>query len=418
MKNATQQLEAIFDLSKAIVGALDVEDVCSRIVKRTSDILGVDKVSIMKLDENDKTLKIIASCGLPKKLAEGVCVKIGQGISGNVFKSSRPVLIKDISAKGGQPNKRYKSRSLMSAPVTCFPLKVKGKPVGVINVTDKKNNRAFTKEDLALLTAIANQTAGYLYLCELAESAKRTEHIRREFELARSIQQSLLPKKAPRLDGVDIAGACVTADKVGGDYFDFLLGGARPPAVVVADISGHSVGAAMTMSAFRNAVRSNTSTSMFSPSIAVERLNTNLYEDLLAAEQFISLVYLQILTSGSARYIKYTTAGHYAPLILKGESFMSHSTDDLLLGIERFEDYHDKKVEMKKGDIVVLYTDGLIEASSASGSRYGIERLRSFIKKNRDRSASELVDGVNRDMSLFLKKMPLRDDATLVVMKF
>jgi len=418
MKNLSQQLNAIYDLSKAIVGAQGIEDVCSRIVKRTSDILGVEKVSIMKLDRADNTLKIVASCGLPKKTAEGVRVKIGEGISGTVFKSSRPVLIRDISEKGFVPKKRYKSRSFMSAPVTCLPMKVKGKAVGVINVTDKKNKRSFTADDMNLLNAIANQTAAYLYICDLAETERKAEMLNREMELARSIQQKLLPTKVPKIEGVDMCGVCITAEKVGGDYFDFLTGGARTPTVVVADISGHSIGAAMTMGAFRSAVRSGAFASMFSPSIAVEGLNAILYEDLSSAEQFISMVYLQIFSLGDKRVVKYTTAGHYPPLVLKGNGFISHSTDDVLIGIEKFADFHDKKMEMDKGDIVVLYTDGLIDAISPSNKRYGVERLKTAVKNNRNLGAAILVETVKDDLKRFVGKVSLRDDVTLVVLKF
>ncbi len=419
MKNDTKHLSVLHDLSRAIVGASRMEDVCQRILAHTAKLMNVSKASIMKFDRNDGTLKIVASCGLPKNVAAEARVKVGHGISGRVFKSRKPVLIKDIRSAGFEARKRYKSRSLMSAPVTCFSMKVAGKPVGVINVTDKKGGRPFTPADMQLLNTIANQTAAYIHLCDLSEEARSAEHIRRELELARSIQQKLLPQRLPTVKGFDIAGACLTAEHVGGDYFDVLVGGARPTSVVVADVAGHSISAAMMMSAFRSALRSDTPAVFYSPAIIAERLNAILYDDLIAAEQFISMVYLQILhgRGGPASVVKYTTAGHYPPLILQGGGFISHSTEDVLLGVESYPEYHDRRVDVSKGDVIALYTDGLIEASDIRGKRFGLDRLKALIKEHRHSPSERIISAITSEVKKFSGKKPLPDDVTVVIVK-
>jgi sigma-B regulation protein RsbU (phosphoserine phosphatase) len=364
----------------------------------------------MKFFPEDGLLKIIAAKGLPKDVMTTAKVKVGEGISGKVFKSAKPILIKNIKTTGFETKKRYRSGSLMSAPVRCFAMKVGKKPVGVINVTDRKGGRPFTAEDLRLLTTIANQTAAYLHLCDMADEAKRSQIVRRELELAREIQQRLLPQKMPKIGGYDVFGKCLTADKVGGDYFDFIIGGARPPSVVVADVAGHSVGAAITMSSFRSAIRSDNASSVFSPSMMAERLNTILYDDLVAAEQFISMVYLQLMPG----VIKYTTAGHHPPVVFSGNGFINHSTEDVLLGVERYADFHDKRIELKKGDVVVLYTDGLIETKDASGRRFGQERLKEIVRAARGSSAKAVAESLCDAVTGFSGKRGLSDDVTVV----
>lgn len=410
MKNQNNELAVLHDLSKEIVGALSVEDVCKRILAKTVKTLKVSKASIMKLDSSTKELRIIASIGIPKDIVNSVSVKVGEGISGRVFKSVKPVLIQDIGATGYKRRKRYKTRSLMSAPVTSFPMQVRKLPIGVINVTDKKGKGGFTKDDLSLLTTVANQTAAYLYLCDLIEESKKTEMLKREIDLARSIQQNLLPKRVPHIEGFDIAGKCVTAEHVGGDYFDFLVGGARPPSVVVADVSGHSVGAALTMSAFRSAVRTEGSPAFMSPAIVAERLNAILYDDLCAAEQFISMVYLQILPGREATSIKYTTAGHHPPLILRGHSFTNHATEDTLLGVERFTEYHDRRVDVQSGDLILLYTDGLLAA-------IGFDKVKNFVRTHQGLSAQKIVEGLCNEAKRQSRNKPPSDDITVVVIK-
>lgn len=413
MAGESKQLLALYDLSREIVGISSMEEVCQKILDKTVSMLKVSRASIMKLDAQEGVLRIVAAKGLPKDIISSSLVKVGEGISGSVFKTGKPVLIKDIRASGFTARKRYKTKSLMSAPVTCFPLHVGGTPIGVINVTDRKDGRSFAEDDLKLLNTIANQTAAYLHLCNLAEESKRTEYVRREIELARSIQQKLLPKRLPKVAGFDIAGRCITAESVGGDYYDVLTGGIRPPSVVIADVAGHSVSAAMMMSAFRSALKSENSTALFSPSLAVERLNTLLYDDLSMAEQFISMIFLQL----SGNVCKYTTAGHHPPLIFQHGGFINHSTEDSLLGVDRFAEYHEKKVELQKGDIIVMYTDGLIEAVKSTGRHFDVKEIRHFIKANKASSAEEMVGGLCRQAIDPCKGRALRDDVTIVVIK-
>ena len=414
----TKELSVVHELSKAVIGVHKPDEVYQKALKIVADVFGVAKASIMKLDPEDRELKIVASIGLPSEVAQSARVKVGEGISGSVFKSNKPVLIKNIKSSSFAPRKRYKSRSLMSAPVTCFAMKVGGRPVGVINVTDRKNGRAFTPSDLKLLTTIANQTAAFIHLCDLAEVAARAEKLRNELELARNIQQRLLPRKAPRIEGLDIAGKCMTAERVGGDYFDVIYGGARPLSIIVADVAGHSVSAAMMMSALRSAVHAAGGSSIFSPAIATERLNKIIFDDLTGAERFISLCYAQIVRSVSdGCTLKYTTAGHYPPLVFSNGAFSGEASNDPLLGIEEKAVFHERRVELQNKDVVVFFTDGLLEAKNRKGEAFGLLRLKNFIKNSRNFPAEEMVGLLCDEVRNFTGRTDLVDDVTVVIVK-
>ncbi len=414
MKDEKKHLSVLYDLSAAIVSASRMEDVCKKILDKVALLLNVNKASIMKFDKGERVLKIIAAKGLPKDVISEARVKAGQGISGHVFKSKKPVLIKDIRSTKFKSRTSYTTRSLMSAPVRSFPMKVQGKAIGVINVTDRKGKGSFTKSDMNLLTTIANQTAAYLHLCDLHEEASRVEHLKRELEIARGIQQSLLPRHIPKSHYFDIYGTCIMAERVGGDYFDILSGGARPLSIVVADVAGHSISAAMMMSAFRSALKAGGSAAIFSPAIAAERLNAILYDDLVAAEQFISMVYMQFV---SDKIVKYTTAGHHPPMILRGDSFTGNSTEDILLGVQKFAEYHERRIDLQKKDLIAVFTDGLVSAPNASGRRFGSERLKESLKRHRHLTSHEMVNAICNEVKAFAGKKALDDDVTLVIVK-
>lgn len=412
-------LRALYEISQATMVAGSVADIFDNILDRAMEIVGVEKASIMRFDPSDSTLKILAARGVPKKVMESARVRVGEGISGKVFATEKALLVKDVkTTPDALRQKRYKSRSLISAPVGCFPLKIRGRSVGVINMTDKKNRKDFTPADLQLLTTIAAQAAAYVHIYDLINDLKESERMRQEIEIAREIQAALLPHQIPKLRGLDVAGRCLMAERLGGDYYDILSSGWSPPAFVVADVSGHDIGAALLISAFRSALRSEVGIPILPPSAVLRRMNRALYADLVKAEQFISMFYLQYIHS--SRTIRYASAGHnpaflYSP---RRKSFKSLVTEGPLIGVERGEHFFEEKCSVARGDVVVMYTDGLVEAKGGGGKSFGMERLKKAIAKHAAKVPSGIVDGLCEDVKKFAGASPVKDDITLVVLKF
>jgi len=412
-------LKSLYELSQATMSSETITEVFENILAKAMKIMGVEKASIMRFDPIDSSLKIIAAKGIPKKVMESVRVRIGEGISGKVFKTERPILVRDIKTRSDAlRQKRYKSKSLISAPVGCFPLKVRGRAVGVINMTDKKNGKPFTPADLELLTTIAAQAAAYVHMFDLVNDLKETERMQQELEIAKEIQAALLPNKVPTLRGVSVAGRSLMADRLGGDYFDVLSSGWSPPAFVVADVSGHDIGAALLMSAFRSALRSEVGIPILPPSTVIRRMNKVLYQDLLKAEQFISMFYLQYIHS--TRVVRYSSAGHHPAILYRpsSKSFKELITEGPLIGIEKGEHFYEKKISVKKGDVIVLYTDGVLETEKKGGIRFGMNRFKKVISKNASKSPPVIIDMVCKEVKKFAGDNLIKDDITLLVLKF
>lgn len=416
MRPTDKILPALHRLSHAISRAHSMESVCNEILKTVVSVIPVAKASIMKFDPEEGTLKVVASHGMSSRLAKTVSVLKGEGISGKVFESAKPLLVGDVRTLGRKASKRYRSRSLMVAPVITMPLKMNGAPVGVINVTDKKGRGEFTKEDLELLTTIANHTASYLHLTNLAEQARRTEQIHNEMELARSIQRGLLPEELPKIQHLDIAGVCIPATHVGGDYFDVIQHSFAPPTVVIADVSGHNVGAALLMSAFRSTLRTGIAGFYMGPAQLMSRLHSHLYSDLVRAEQWISCCYVQFFPN--ERQIRFATAGHLPPILYSAQEkkFLPMAEGDTILGVLPDVTFSEERVSLHAGDWVVLCTDGLYEASR-SGRQFGVERIKEIIRRNTSKSAKQMLAAMIASVKKFVAPNPLKDDVTVVVAK-
>lgn len=411
-------MQCLYRMSRAIAAAPGLEAVCDRLLAEAVRVIPVTKASIMKYDPVDKTLRIVAARGIPRAVLHAARVRVGEGISGRVFASSRPLLVKDVrTLTGVRSRRRYRGRSLIAAPVTCVPLRMGTTPVGVINMTDKRDGTPFTPRDLELLTTVANQVASYLHLCDLAAEVATARKTDQELVLAREIQQRLFPARRKRGAGYEMAGACLMSARVGGDYFDYLGGDGMPPALVIADISGHNVAAAITMAGVRSALRAEAASPLSSAAEIVERLNRIVYADLVRAEQFVSLVYLQYHARSS--FVRWCAAGHPAPLHYRAARRMVAllGPGDGLVGLEAEAHFAEQRLAVARGDCIVLYTDGLVGARDAHARAFGLQRLRLLVARLAHGSPATIVRGVMAAVQRHIGSAVLTDDATVAVLK-
>lgn len=403
--------EALHDISAAVARATQLEEIYEIILNEIVALMGVERASIMRLDPKNQVLRIVAAKGMDASVWKSIEIAVGEGVSGKVWQEGKPLLIRKI-----QTNPRYKTHSYMVAPVTAFPMKVGEVPVGLINLTDKKSGRPFTEADLKLLTLISHQVASYMHIYDLVERVKSGEAAKLQLEVAREIQQRLLPRKPPRIPGLDIASQLWTAERVGADYYDFLPTCSESFGFCIADVSGHSVGGALLASAIRSFLRAEINNRK-DPAGLVEAANKTLFSDLSQAEQFISLFFA--LYHPEEKMLRFTNAGHNPPLLVRagGERQEFLVTQDSLLGIDPGLSFHEKRCRLYGGDVLVLYTDGLTEALGMGKERFGLQRVVNVVREKAEKNASELLESLLGVWKEFLGKKPPQDDMTLMVMK-
>ena len=233
-----------------------------------------------------------------------------------------------------------------------------------------------------------------------------------EIAEARAIQEGFLPKEIPQMEGYEIASAWQSARVVGGDYFDVLPFEPETFGLCIADVAGKGLPAALLMSNLQAAVRGLASSTL-SPDDLCVRLNALLCRNM-ASDRFVTLFYAQL--DGVSRRLCYTSAGHNPPFVLHQDG--SHERLDEgggVLGVFATQTFHAGVAELRRGDRVVLYTDGVTEASNAADEEFGEERLLRVLQDNRESSAQELQKNILRAASDFCSGT-WRDDATLLVL--
>jgi sigma-B regulation protein RsbU (phosphoserine phosphatase) len=231
-----------------------------------------------------------------------------------------------------------------------------------------------------------------------------------ELERAREIQQSLLPKSIPQLAGFEVAGAWQPARTVGGDYFDVLRLGEYRLGICIADVVGKGVSAALLMANVQAAVRAFASESE-SPSGLCAKVNGLLCENI-ATGKFVTFLY-GILDSHS-RTFQYCNAGHLYPILSSGGSVRTLKQGGAVLGVFPTWTYEDSTVELKTGDRLFLFTDGITEASGLNGQEFDEASIAAFAKSNNTLSAKELNSRLLVQVTVFCGAQ-FQDDATLLV---
>ena len=298
-------------------------------------------------------------------------------------------------------------------------------PVGVLSVFSRSIVGLFTEQFVELLESLAGQLAqavGIVYEREARDrereqkEAAQLENARvtRDLELAKQIQLSLLPVAPPQLPGVAIACRCVPASHVGGDYYDFFPRGDHVVDIVMADVSGHSVGAALIMVETRSVLRAQMQAARSTGEI-LGVLNTLLFEDLTRAELFITMFCGKF--DAQKGILSYSNAGHTRPLLLRGSGWQELDADGLILGVEYQVEFEEKSIRLEPGDLLFIFTDGIIEAEGAPGEFFGLPRLCELLLGLREESPEAMIDAVLARLGAFCAADPLQDDVSMVVMK-
>jgi sigma-B regulation protein RsbU (phosphoserine phosphatase) len=257
------------------------------------------------------------------------------------------------------------------------------------------------------------------YIQRLVKERVQKERLDRELEIAKDVQERLFPDSAPRMDRMDIAGICLPARIVSGDYYDFLSLGSQELGLAVGDICGKGISAALLMANLQATLRSNV---MNLRSVGtgedktvagvVERLNRQIYS-FTAANKFASFFYA--VYDDARQTLTYCNAGHNPPLYFNGNRVRRLDTGGTVVGIFEDAQYDQETIQMKKGDLFLAYTDGIVECVNEYGEEFGERRLIQLIEDNRHLAAASIKDKIVEQVQSWTFAEEREDDMTLIV---
>ncbi len=416
-----EEVNLLYDLSEELGALFDETRISERVLSRLESILPVGCAGVLVLEE-EGFRPLAMKGGKPScpMGAEGVAhIPADRGILGEVVRTRKPILTSGPDALPEdvrQSETILPTDSVLAVPLLRSANRPEEEVIGAIVLTERSDGNPFKTGDQKLVSAVASQAATAINNARLVEELKDATRMKRDLELAKEIQASLLPERPPVLEGVKLAGRCVTAENVGGDYFDYFVSDDGSVVILLGDVTGHDLGAALLMSTARATVRSSAS-DLGPPEKILDRANRLLFRDLSSSSLLVSFFVARYFPA--ERKLLYANGGHNPPILLRADSSSIETLDaeGLILGVEEDVRFEAGRRDLAPGDVVLFYTDGLTEGRSRSGEPIGEERVEKLLMQSRRRSAQEICDRLYSFAVSHMGGARQKDDITLVVLK-
>jgi serine phosphatase RsbU (regulator of sigma subunit) len=327
-----------------------------------------------------------------------------------VIANGRGQIVSDVKRDSRYVKSRPETMSEIAAPL----VRADGVAIGAINLEADWVN-GFDDRDLELLSMFASLAASAINNTLLYREVMNSRRVESELELARTVVESLIPRAFPLIEGFDIYGTTVPVREVGGDYLDFINAISDRLGILVADVSGKGLAAALVMVAFR-AYMHATIMNELAMRVVMQRVN-RLVHDSNAGDRFITTFYG--LIDPEHKRLLYINAGHNPPLLLHADGTSQLLSDGgLPLGIFSDARYSESIVNFRSGDILVLYTDGVTEARNSHEETFGLERLEQAVRSLGRRRSHEICEEVTAAVRQFSADVGgVEDDLTLSIIK-
>ncbi len=415
----SRELSAIRAVSQGMATSIELDNLLRLIIDKLIETLDAELATLFLIDEEHQELfsrVLLRSSGLNE-----IRLKIGEGIAGYVAATGQHLNIADVYQDPRHLRKfdqmtGFQTRSILSVPMYNPQQKI----IGVVQVLNKKTG-TFTVRDERLLDVMATQAAISIENARLYEREIQQRLVDQELDTARNIQTSFLPLSIPLIPGWDIAAYWRPMLSVAGDFYDFYALPDGRLAVIIADVSGKGVPAALFMALSVTVLRFAMGLG-FSPCVLLYRANDAILADQrskMFATAFVA--YLDAATG----VVQFASAGHNPPLLYRavGDSSEKNQHCEYLdssgvaLGVFADVSFDEQYRQMKAGDILVFYTDGITEIMDANGEEFGEARLDRLVVEHCSGTAQEIKDRIVSAVSTFSKDGTPYDDETLVIVK-
>jgi Na+/proline symporter len=411
--SSREQLAVLYDVARKVGSGTSLKSTLDEVLTLISHQFRIDLCVIWLYEQSADDLQIRAKMSLAENVDFDVGTILHDPLLKETFVQGNAHVINDLSSTHQLHHTFAKSGV---AALLHVPIIAEGDTIGVLSAYSTSAKGLFTDEFIELLTSVANQIGIAWRNSCLTEEMIAVKEQEKELEIAKHIQHDLLPDKAPDVEGIELYGLCVPTNQIGGDYYDYLHRDRERIDLVIADVSGHSIGAALLIAETRAFIRAKAE-SLQGPAQIIRAVNAFILTDLDRAEMFITLFYASY--DAINQTLRYASAGHNNPMIWRAATGRCDHLDvnGLILGVKSDVIYEEKETEMASGDLLILFTDGLTEAENHTGDFFGEERLEELLREYHMLPTGQIIDRIMEQARLFAGTRSFRDDVTIVLMK-
>lgn len=406
LEQKVRELTTLHKIAQILVENQDITQIAELVLTTIQLELKIKRLSLVLYDSNLKKFKLLAHKGDDLNNWE-----ISPKLIYYVFNNKTPLYIKNFDEipelKPYITPERYKTKTAILIPL----LKSDGKPFGILCATDPEHKRYLEPEDFRLLLTICSQ------ISKTYESIEFTG-IQKEIEITARIQKNILPNELPKHKSIDFFAKTIPAKTTGGDFYDYYIQSPYGDCFfMIADVSGKSLPAALFM-AIANSIIRTIMRQEEDPAKILSYSNDLLYEE---SESGMFVTVFLAKYNAISGILEYASAGHNNMLLLhEDNSYEILTAKGMPLGVIPSKDvfYEKKEIKLKKDDILVLYTDGVVESTNENNLEYGIDRLIHQMIKHKKEKPESIINAIYKDVLKFINREIPDDDFTLLISKF
>jgi sigma-B regulation protein RsbU (phosphoserine phosphatase) len=407
------RLALLYRLSQTFNSSLDLDEVLNRVMDEVIAVTRAERGFVMLHDADGRPVFRVAR-GMDQSTIDDPQFQVSRSVVERVAHEGQPILTDDA-----QQDDRFSTRQsvmiLGLRAILCVPLRIKNEILGVVYVDNRLQAGIFTPADLDLLTSIASSAAIAIENARLYQVAVEKGQMERELQMAYEIQTGLLPHETPQVPGWEFAAYWHPAREVAGDYYDFIPLHSGQLGLVIADVSDKGMPAALFMALTRSTVRASVGHTS-SPADGIAHANRLICADA-SGGMFVTLVYA--LLDPQAGEITYVNAGHNPPLLYRAEQdrLVALTRTGMAIGVVADSAFEQRTVQLNYGDFVLLYTDGVTDATDAQEQEFGEERLQRVILDQRHAPVADVVAALEQAIGDFAGSTAPFDDVTMMAIK-
>lgn len=405
-------LAMLMQVSAIISSTLNLDELMPIVMEKAKEVMDADACSILLYNRETDRLEFEVALSQDKNASETlkkqVSLALGQGIAGWVAETLQPILIADAQHdarffKGADAMTGFVTRSLIAVPLVG-----RNRLIGVAEIMNPRSHEQFTDYDLELFQALCRQVAVAIENALYHRESLAQERIKHELELATIIQQSFLPPVPEwRRGALVVRGYNLAAKEVGGDLYDFIDLANGMAGIFIGDISGKGISAALFMAKSISDFR-HLAAGTDSPGVLMQRFSAVLAN----APRGMFLAGAYVIADPATGQCVVASAGNPPFFLVSSDSVrLIEAAAGPPAGILE-TDYGDTTIDLQKGQRLIIFTDGVIDAKNRSGERFGIDRVRALLEQQKD--SPSLVASVSAAVENFSRGTDRADDVTLV----
>jgi phosphoserine phosphatase RsbU/P len=411
-----QTLGVLNEISREITSILDPDDLLERIAHLLKRVIDFQMFSILLWNDRTQLFEHRFSSRFGERVTRERTIAPGEGLIGTSAQLREPILAPDV-----RKDSRYIEANPEVRSELAVPLVYKGEVIGVLDLEHTRVNY-YNEDHQRTLSTLASQVAISIANARLYQRIHEEEQrMERDLEMARQVQLRLMPSRPPKLERAEIAAQFVAARSIGGDVYDYLDYGPGRTALAVGDVSGKAAPAALYAALVSGILRS-LAPQHLSPATMLAALNDQLQERKLDS-QYVTM--LMAVWDDSNQTLQIANAGSVQPLFVAANpadttqppAVRTIQAEGFPLGLFPNAEYEEFTLSTRPGDLIVFFSDGIVDAVNATGEMFGDERLTRLLESQHHPTAQSTVEGILQAVTNFQAGTAHFDDETIVVLR-